>query len=251
MHVRPYLATDLDRLYEICLRTGAAGEDATDLVVEPRLFGELYAAPYAVLEPEHAFVVDDGAGTAIGYCLGALDTRAFDARCESDWWPALRARHPIGSGGNDLDELLITMLHHRHRAADAIVDAYPSHLHIDLLPEAQGAGLGRALMETMQDALRAAGSPGVHLGVSARNQRALALLRPPRLRDADVRRRRLHPRPPPLTDPHPPQLVVDPVEERQDPTHVAGLHGSPTATCAECCRQPPGSTTSCGVVGAR
>ena len=28
-------------------------------------------------------------------------------------------------------------------------------------------------METMQDALRAAGSPGVHLGVSARNQRAL------------------------------------------------------------------------------
>ena len=29
-------------------------------------------------------------------------------------------------------------------------------------------------METMQDALRAAGSNGVHLGVSARNQRALA-----------------------------------------------------------------------------
>ena len=174
MHVRPYLATDLDRLYEICLRTGAAGEDATELVVEPRLFGELYAAPYGVLEPEHAFVVDDGSGTAVGYCLGALDTRAFNARCESDWWPPLRERHPLGSGANDLDELLIAMLHHRHEADDDVVAGHPSHLHIDLLPQAQGAGWGRALMDTMQDALRAAGSPGLHLGVSARNQRALA-----------------------------------------------------------------------------
>ena len=91
---------------------------------------------------------------------------AFDSRCESDWWPALRARHPIGSGGNDLDELLITMLHHRHRAADDIVAAYPSHLHIDLLPEAQGEGLGRALMETMQDASAPPGRP-VSTSVSA------------------------------------------------------------------------------------
>ena len=174
MHVRPYAATDLDQLYEICLRTGAAGEDATDLVVDPRLFGELYAAPYGVLEPEHAFVIDDGSGAAVGYCLGALDTRAFGERCEAEWWPPLRERHPLGSGANDLDQLLITMLHHRHEAADDIVATHPSHLHIDLLPEAQGGGWGRALMETMQDTLRTAGSPGLHLGVSARNQRALA-----------------------------------------------------------------------------
>ena len=74
--------------------------------MDPRLFGEIYAAPYGVLEPEHALVLDDGAGAAIGYVLGALDTPAFEARCEAEWWPALRARHPIGSGGNDLDELL-------------------------------------------------------------------------------------------------------------------------------------------------
>jgi ribosomal protein S18 acetylase RimI-like enzyme len=173
LHLRSYEPPDLDRLYEICLRTGASGEDATALVVEPRLFGELYAGPYAVLEPEHAVVIDDGAGAAIGYALGALDTRTFEARCEAEWWPSLRARHPIGSGANDLDELLISMLHQRHPADDEIVAAYPSHLHIDLLPEAQGGGWGRALMEAMHDALRADGSPGVHLGVSARNTRAL------------------------------------------------------------------------------
>lgn len=171
--IRPYQPRDLARLYEICLRTGASGEDATHLVVDPRLFGELYAAPYAALEPAHALVVDDGSGAAVGYALGALDTRAFEARCEAEWWPALRERHPVGSGANDLDELLVTMLHHRHAAADDVVARYPSHLHIDLLPEAQGAGWGRALMEALQDLLRAAGSPGVHLGVSARNRRAL------------------------------------------------------------------------------
>ena len=191
MHVRPYVASDLDRLYEICLRTGDAGEDATELVVEPRLFGELYAAPYGVLEPEHAFVVDDGAGTAIGYAsVPSTRVRSTPAarptggrRCERGTRSA-----PAATTSTSCSSRCSTT---GTAAADAVVDAYPSHLHIDLLPEAQGAGWGRALMETMQDALRADGSPGVHLGVSARNQRALALLPPPRLRDAVVRRRRL------------------------------------------------------------
>ncbi len=173
MHIRPYAASDLPRLYDICLRTGAAGQDATALVVDPRLFGEVYAAPYGVLEPEHAFVLDDGTGVAVGYVLGAADTRAFEARCEAEWWPALRARHPKGSGANDLDELLISIIHEPHLSSDAAVEHHPSHLHIDLLPEAQGSGWGRRMMQHLQDALRAAGSPGVHLGVSTRNQRAI------------------------------------------------------------------------------
>ena len=177
LHIRSYEPTDLDQLYEICLRTGASGEDASHLVVEPRLFGELYAAPYGVLEPEHALVVDDGAGTAIGYAIGALDTRAFEARCEKEWWPPLRERHPIGSGGNDLDELLIAMLHTPHLSDASVVGEYPSHLHIDLLPEAQGGGWGRTLMAALEELLRADGSPGVHLGVSGRNQRALGFYR--------------------------------------------------------------------------
>jgi ribosomal protein S18 acetylase RimI-like enzyme len=177
LHIRPYQPTDLERLYEICLRTGDAGRDATELVVDPRLFGEIYAAPYAVLEPEHALVVDDGSGTAVGYALAALDTRGFEARCETSWWPPLRARHPRGSGGNDLDELLVAILHERHLAADSVVQTHPSHLHIDLLPVAQGRGWGRRLMEALQDLLREDGSTGVHLGVSNRNQRALGFYR--------------------------------------------------------------------------
>jgi ribosomal protein S18 acetylase RimI-like enzyme len=172
-HIRPYRSADLDQLYEICLRTGAAGEDARDLVVDPRLFGELYAAPYAVLEPEHALMLDDGTGRAVGYVLGALDSRSFEGRCEAEWWPTLRARHPVGSGANDLDELLVGLLHHPSRADDAVLAHHPSHLHIDVLPEAQGLGWGRRLMEQLHHSLRTDGSVGVHLGVNARNERAL------------------------------------------------------------------------------
>jgi GNAT superfamily N-acetyltransferase len=54
---------------------------------------------------------------------------------------------------------------------------YPSHLHIDLLPRAQGRGLGRAMMGLMLDLLRQRGSPGAHLGVSLPNVSAQAFYR--------------------------------------------------------------------------
>lgn len=171
--IRPYRATDLDALYEICLRTGASGKDATELVDDPRLFGEVYAAPYAVLEPEHAFVLDDGHGIPVGYVLGALDTFAFEARREAAWWPALRARHPERPGGTRLDDLLVHLIHHRHDPDPEVVASYPSHLHIDLLAAAQGQGWGRRLLDVLLEALRADGSPGVHWGVSTRNVEAI------------------------------------------------------------------------------
>ncbi|MFL6206062.1 MAG: GNAT family N-acetyltransferase [Acidimicrobiales bacterium] len=176
LRIRPYEPSDLEQLYEICLRTGAAGEDATDLVGERRLFGEVYAAPSGVLEPEHALVLDRGDGSAVGYVLGALDTRSFEATCEREWWPTLRQRHPVGSGANDLDELLIAIIHHPRLAGDE-ADAYPSHLHIDLLPEAQGRGWGRRLMAAMEELLGAGGSSGLHLGTSVRNERAISFYR--------------------------------------------------------------------------
>ncbi len=177
--IRPYEPADLDALYEICLRTGAAGQDATAMVDEPRLFGELWAAPYGVLEPEHALVLDDGAGLAVGYVLGAVDTRAFEARCAAEWWPAAQARHPVvtGSGSGTLDELLVRLIHHPHTADDSLVARYPSHLHIDLLPEVQGAGWGRQMMHALFELLAADGSTGVHWGVSKDNHPALGFYR--------------------------------------------------------------------------
>jgi len=175
--LRPYEPADRAALYDICLRTGDGGGDATDRYAVPTLLGEVYVGPYLAFEPGLAFVLDDGTGAG-GYTLGALDTRAFEARCEREWWPPLRERYPRGSrtpGSGDAE--VVSLLHRPPVVPDAVVASHPSHLHIDLLPPWQGGGWGRRLIERLLGALDEVGSPGVHLGVSTGNPRAVGFYR--------------------------------------------------------------------------
>ena len=169
--IRPYEPKDLDALYDICLKTGDIGEDATELYEDPNLLGQLYAAPYTVLEPDLTFILEDDAGVC-GYILGAFDSKTFYGRLETEWFPALREQYPKPSGAEanwTKDEHLINQF---YSLGATYPPDYPSHLHIDLLPRAQGSGNGRALMETFLAALRGKGSPGVHLGTSPQNVRS-------------------------------------------------------------------------------
>ncbi|MGH3716659.1 MAG: GNAT family N-acetyltransferase [Micromonosporaceae bacterium] len=178
--IRRYRSADRDALYRICLATGDSGGDATGLYADPDLLGDVYVGPYLELEPSLAYVLDDGAPA--GYVLGALDTAAFEARAEREWWPPLRRRYPAPPDPADRpqwtpDQRLIDLIHHPRRTAPEVTAAYPSHLHVDLLPRAQSGGNGRRLMDTLLAALRETGSEGVHLGVGRRNERAVAFYR--------------------------------------------------------------------------
>ncbi len=51
---------------------------------------------------------------------------------------------------------------------------WPAHLHIDLLPQACGSGVGAALMCRWLDSLRAGGVPGCHLETLGENHGAIA-----------------------------------------------------------------------------
>jgi ribosomal protein S18 acetylase RimI-like enzyme len=170
--IRSATIADVGSLHEICLRTGDGGNDATGLLVDGSLYGHIYAAPYLHLEPAFAFVADLD-GQVAGYVVGALDTAVFEARCESDWWPTLRASHSLPAEGTDIDRRLVIAIHHPPITDPRVLERYPSHLHINLLPVAQGHGVGRRLITTLCDALRACGSIGVHLGVDPRNSRAI------------------------------------------------------------------------------
>lgn len=163
-------------MLEICLKTGDAGSDATAAYPDPRELTERYAAPYLGLEPALAFVAEqegdggDGHGAVLGYVLGASDTRSFAARFaarESSLSAAVRAEHAAGMLLPEIGE-------------------FPAHLHVDLLPVAQGRGVGRMLVETVLDALHADGVRGVHLVVDPRNTGALAFY--PRLGFTESRR---------------------------------------------------------------
>jgi ribosomal protein S18 acetylase RimI-like enzyme len=163
---------DRDALYDICLRTGDAGADATGTLVHTELYGHLYAGQYLALEPRLAFVATLD-GTVAGYALGALDTVGFEQRLEIDWWPALRDRYPLPGDGTELDRTFVARLHEPTTTPAAVTDRYPSHLHIDLLPALQGRGVGRQLMDALLTAMADLGSPGVHLGVDPRNTNAI------------------------------------------------------------------------------
>ena len=56
---------------------------------------------------------------------------------------------------------------------ESVLEKFPSHGHIDLLPQVQGQGWGRKMMEAMENRLSELGSPGFHLRVSAYNDRGL------------------------------------------------------------------------------
>jgi ribosomal protein S18 acetylase RimI-like enzyme len=175
--IRNVRASDRDAVYDVCVRTADAGDDGTRLYADPLLPGHVWAGAYVALEPEHGFVVDDGE-RVIGYILGALDSRAFEVELDRRWWPPLRARYPLEDTAMPAaDRIARTLIHHPARADEALVAEFPSHLHIDLLPVAQGRGLGRRLVDRLLDSLRADGSAGVHLGVSPRNGRAIGFYR--------------------------------------------------------------------------
>lgn len=169
--IREALLSDLPGVYRVCERTSDPRHPDGVPGRNPDIVGHVYAGPYVVHSPGLAGIVADADGVA-GYVLGCADTRAFQTWCEAEWWPPLRTQYPLG-GGDEPDRSMIERLHHPDEIPAQVLDAFPAHLHIDLLPRLQGTGAGRALMEWLFERLRARGVPGIHLGVVGWNTHAI------------------------------------------------------------------------------
>lgn len=176
---RPYRSDDLDSLYAISLATGHQGGDAAHLYQDGRLIGHIYSAPYAILNPQLAFVAAEGDAVR-GFVVGAVDTVAWESILERDWWPPLRLRYP--DPGPDpsetwtADQRRAFMIHHPRSTPPAVTDAFPAHLHLNLLPGYQGRGVGSALLRTWLNRATELGASGFHVGVNSANLRALLFL---------------------------------------------------------------------------
>jgi ribosomal protein S18 acetylase RimI-like enzyme len=172
--IRPYRPEDRAALDDVCVRTGYQGGDSRGICPDLELMPSIFAAPYAVLEPELAFVLDDG-GRAVGYVLGTADTETFVKRYRSEWLPTLTARYPEPTRPpSTFGEQMVDLMHRPERLLIPELAAYPAHLHIDLLPEHQRAGHGRALIGQLLAALRRGGVGAVHLGMVTANTPARA-----------------------------------------------------------------------------
>ncbi|WP_246885678.1 N-acetyltransferase [Streptomyces sp. GESEQ-4] len=176
--VRLYRPADRDRLDDICVRTAHVGQDARPHYADPGVFPVIFAQPYVHLEPELAFVLDDGRGRAVGYILGTADTPRFVEDFRAKWLPRVADRYPEPGGPpRTPDEEIVSLLRRPERMLLPEVVDYPAHLHIDLLPEWQGRGYGRELMRTFLRALHGRGVPAVHLSMLTANTPARAFYR--------------------------------------------------------------------------
>ncbi|MET4157229.1 GNAT family N-acetyltransferase [Agromyces sp. PvR057] len=177
--IRSYRPEDRADVARICLLTASGGTDASGVYSDDSLMPEVFALPYATYAPDLAFVVDDGAGRAIGYIIGVADTADFIDWWKREWTPGFTSRHPSPGPATahapsftEADLLKAGADPERMRIAE--LGQYPAHLHIDLLPELQGKGFGRRLIDTLRDALAERGVPGVHLSMDPNNTSARA-----------------------------------------------------------------------------
>jgi ribosomal protein S18 acetylase RimI-like enzyme len=175
--IRRYRADDHDAVYEVCVRTGAGGADARGLYPNDDLLPDIYAGPYLHLEPDLAFVLDDG-GRAVGYVIGTADTARFVTRYRREWLPLMAQSYqePAGSPTTSFEAHVAGLFHPERMLVNELF-SYPAHLHIDILPAYQRAGHGRRLIAAFLDEVARAGAPAVCLGVARANTGAQAFYR--------------------------------------------------------------------------
>jgi GNAT superfamily N-acetyltransferase len=170
--IRPARTDDLDACYAISLATGNAGAGAALLYRDPQMMGHIYSAPYIVLEPRLALVVEDDEGVS-GFAVGVLDTTVWEERLEREWWLALRSRYDDPSetppDSWSLDQRRAFMIHHPVPVPDEVKRCYPAHMHMNLLPRMQKRGVGSALCRRWLEVAAGLGARPVHVGVNPLN----------------------------------------------------------------------------------
>ena len=178
VNVRRAVQSDIPYLYEICLKTGDNGGDASALFSDPYLIGQYYASPYLFYQKGICFIAEYE-NRPQGYILAVPDTADFKQWMEEVWLPPLRKRYPqpFTEIRSEKEKEIIDIIHGTKYPVDLTAQPwlteYPAHLHIDLLPGLQGKGVGRVLMNNLFEELIQQKVPGLSLGVSAQNKGAI------------------------------------------------------------------------------
>jgi GNAT superfamily N-acetyltransferase len=150
----------------------------------------LWCRPYLSLCPTACFILDDGTGTAVGYCIGTPNTAEFEKRWQTVFVPTLdRAALPPPKEGDfeptwedNRPKLILKYLYDNqhgllHGHYPKLWEGWPGHLHIDILPSHQRQGWGRKLIQTFLEGVKKEECKGVHLGMAGSNDKAEAFYR--------------------------------------------------------------------------
>lgn len=164
---------DLEALGHIAYATGFFGESARHFFPDAALFTDLWVRPYLSAVGCGNFLALLG-GAPVGYILGTAHLRAYRRHLLGNvpWllgW-ALQGRY---SHLRPSLAYLLRMV--RYPTPHAPTGLYPAQLHVNLLPQARGVGLGQALLSAHLEALRKRGVRGVQLSTTWENRAAMRL----------------------------------------------------------------------------
>jgi ribosomal protein S18 acetylase RimI-like enzyme len=171
--VRPYRPRDRAAVREICRATAYGGREP---LLDPRLFTDLMTRYYTDFTPEAVWVAEHRE-RVVGYLAGCFDEAALRRVMSRRIVPAAVARS-VARGlilrrafwrlTTALPQFLAA---ERHAKAVDLSD-YPANLHINLMPEARGCGVGERLMAQLCAEAARRGLPGVHATVLEENRSA-------------------------------------------------------------------------------
>lgn len=168
--IRAFDPADRAAVYEVCVRTADAGRGLVGELVDDDLPADVYVAPYLAFDPSLALVLARD-GRPVGYLVGTTHTGVFADWYETNWIPLI-ARKYRGVPADSRSTRYVTagLSVERFRLDDFV--ARSAHLHMNLLPEAQGHGYGRALLTRFAGVLAVRGVQEIHVTTSAGNPSA-------------------------------------------------------------------------------
>jgi len=181
--IRPCHPLDEPTIQEITYRTGFKGEDLTGrgYCGDARLWFLIFIGYYTRYEPEHCFVaVNSENDQVVGFVCGTPNTLKQEAKFRKWMIPRIAVRmfgYTSWRYPRCFKNLLKMVREYAEGTDDAendpIITQYPAHLHINLLPEFQGMGLGTRLIHRFEEHMRGLGVTGLHLGTTNKNHKAV------------------------------------------------------------------------------
>jgi len=174
--IRAFAESDRAALVELFAHAGE-GSPSGELWGHPESEAAIYLTPYVDLEPESLLLADDG-GRLVGYLAGSAGGSRLPSETErmeraiKAYRLMLRPR-VLGFFLRALADTLWARIHSTATAGDFSDPRWPSHLHINVLPEARGTGAADGLMERFLEHLREQDIPGCYLQTLVENTRAV------------------------------------------------------------------------------
>ncbi len=173
--VRRYRAEDRAAVRLVAYETGYLGDSAKRYWRDFPSFADIWTSYYTDHEPKSVFVAEGKSGV-VGYLVGCVESAHAPTPAAALARQLIRRALLLRSGtAGFLWRSIWDAARQRQSPTGVLNDRrWPSHLHVNLLHEARGRGVGSQLMKAWFWRLREVGSPGCHLATLTENTTALA-----------------------------------------------------------------------------